>query len=424
MTQAAFVRRSIHKKLRFAAVVVLTIVVIYTAVLLLWRPAIDISGVPAQLPPSSSEIPPESILFCLSGGGYRAMLYHAGALIRLNEMALLPKITQISSVSGGSLTAAMLALHWKDLHFSEPGTATDLIPLVVEPLEQLANVTIDQRAILWGLATPQPAARYLADQYATQLFGTATLSQLPDLPRFVFHATDLNAGRDWMFSKDRIGNSEVGFTYNPNTSLALTAAASSAFPPFLSPLDVVVRGGTTSGRRANPEAVVSLADGGVVDNLGLEEALNFETILVSDASGRSAVQRKVPSQWLGQIQRVIDVIYDQPGDLRIRKLIEQYFNGYLKGTLWAIRLDLSAYNHPPMDTVCDSFTHDLAALPTRLAALPKNQQKALVNWGYISAAASLDYRFKQGRRPEARLPYPDVPLCSSSPPVGRLSSVH
>ena len=44
---------------------------------------------------------------CLSGGGYRAMLFHVGALWRLNELGLLPRLDRVSSVSGGSITAGV-----------------------------------------------------------------------------------------------------------------------------------------------------------------------------------------------------------------------------------------------------------------------------------------------------------------------------
>lgn len=37
---------------------------------------------------------------CLSGGGYRAMLFHAGALRRLNEFGWLGRIDRYSSVWG------------------------------------------------------------------------------------------------------------------------------------------------------------------------------------------------------------------------------------------------------------------------------------------------------------------------------------
>ena len=54
----------------------------------------------------------DGIALCLSGGGYRAMVFHVGALWRLNEAGLLRKLNRISSVSGGSITSAALALHW------------------------------------------------------------------------------------------------------------------------------------------------------------------------------------------------------------------------------------------------------------------------------------------------------------------------
>src|SRR5688500_15653109 len=46
---------------------------------------------------------------CLSGGGFRAALFHLGALRRLNELGLLGRIDTISAVSGGSILAAHLA---------------------------------------------------------------------------------------------------------------------------------------------------------------------------------------------------------------------------------------------------------------------------------------------------------------------------
>ena len=54
----------------------------------------------------------EGVALCLSGGGYRAMVVHVGSLIRLNQLALLPKLSRVSSVSGGSITAGVLGLNW------------------------------------------------------------------------------------------------------------------------------------------------------------------------------------------------------------------------------------------------------------------------------------------------------------------------
>src|SRR5712691_6226868 len=73
--------------------------------------------------------PRPGIGLCLSGGGYRAMLFHLGAIWRLNELGLLRKeivvpgaeatgpqhLVRISSVSGGSITAGALGQNWKSL---------------------------------------------------------------------------------------------------------------------------------------------------------------------------------------------------------------------------------------------------------------------------------------------------------------------
>ena len=46
---------------------------------------------------------------CLSGGGYRAALFHLGALRRLDELGVLGQVRTISAVSGGALIANLLA---------------------------------------------------------------------------------------------------------------------------------------------------------------------------------------------------------------------------------------------------------------------------------------------------------------------------
>src|ERR1700727_2751182 len=72
----------------------------------------------------------DGIGLCLSGGGFRAMLFHLGAFIRLNEMGLLSKLDRVASVSGGSIAAGALAVAWNDLNFDDVGVETNLSELV------------------------------------------------------------------------------------------------------------------------------------------------------------------------------------------------------------------------------------------------------------------------------------------------------
>lgn len=50
----------------------------------------------------------------LSGGGYRAAAYHLGTLRALHRLGILEKIDVISSISGGSITAAYYAINKND----------------------------------------------------------------------------------------------------------------------------------------------------------------------------------------------------------------------------------------------------------------------------------------------------------------------
>src|SRR5947208_8333244 len=71
----------------------------------------------------------------MSGGGFRATLFHLGTLWRLNELAYLPKVDRISSVSGGSITAGVLAVRWPRLQWSH-GLATNFQDEIVTPVRE------------------------------------------------------------------------------------------------------------------------------------------------------------------------------------------------------------------------------------------------------------------------------------------------
>jgi NTE family protein len=79
---------------------------------------------------------------CLSGGGYRALLFHLAALWRLNEWCYLPRLTRISSVSGGSITAGVLGFKWAKLRFDGQGIARAFDQEVVQPIRAESAGTI------------------------------------------------------------------------------------------------------------------------------------------------------------------------------------------------------------------------------------------------------------------------------------------
>ena len=118
---------------------------------------------------------------CLSGGGYRAMLFHVGVLWRLNEAGMLPELDRISSVSGGSITAGVLALHWDELDFDGTGVAQGFESQLVEPIRRMAGVGVDVASVLTGLGLPFTSiSDRVVKAYRKHLFGKATLQDLPD----------------------------------------------------------------------------------------------------------------------------------------------------------------------------------------------------------------------------------------------------
>ncbi|MEQ1714797.1 MAG: patatin-like phospholipase family protein, partial [Hyphomicrobium sp.] len=126
----------------------------------------------------------ETTGLCLSGGGYRAMLYHAGALRALNEHGLLPSLAEIASVSGGSITAGALACAWPKLLFASDDRATNFEGEFVDRVISMAGQAIDIKASLIALLPGRTAADAIASAYDRYLFDGASLQDLPDFPRF------------------------------------------------------------------------------------------------------------------------------------------------------------------------------------------------------------------------------------------------
>ncbi len=122
----------------------------------------------------------DGIALCLSGGGFRAMLFHCGVLWRLNELGVLCKLARVSSVSGGSITAGVLGLAWRDLAFENDGVAKQLRPKVIDRLQALADQTLDVGTILSGSLLPGVSVGDRVEHaYRKHLFGDATLQDFP-----------------------------------------------------------------------------------------------------------------------------------------------------------------------------------------------------------------------------------------------------
>jgi len=357
--------------------------------------------------------PSPGIGLAVSGGGYRAMLFHLGAFLRLYEFGLLQRLDRISSVSGGSLTAAKIALEWPRLK-----TRDDFFEHVVAPIRRLAGTTIDVPCIIAGIALPGGIADYVAFAYRRFLFGDATLHDLPKNPEFLFNATNLETGTLWRFTRGFMADYQVGEIRNPKLDLAAAVAASSAFPPFLSPFVLRVKEGDFSRIRCKDRRLlsdISLTDGGAYDNLGLETVWKrYANVLVSDAGAALGSNPSPPADWGRASKRVIDIIYRQVSALRKRQVIASYkaapdAPGKRRGTYWGIGSDISHYKLPNSLPGPFERTRELAAIPTRLKRLSAEHQERLINWGYAICDTAIRRHF---------LPKPPPPVPQFPYPIG------
>ncbi|HEX2778101.1 MAG TPA: patatin-like phospholipase family protein [Gemmatimonadaceae bacterium] len=374
----------------------------------------------AALSPVESPEPEEEaqrlagIGLCLSGGGYRAMVFHLGALWRINELGLLPKLARISSVSGGSITAGVLAHRWRALDFDSTGVARRFVPEVVDRVRRLAGVTIDARSIIGGLLFPGSISDRIAGAYDEHLFEGATLRDLPDEPpRFTINATNVQSGALWRFSKHEMRDWRVGNFPEPSTRLAVAVAASSAFPPVLSPSELrpaapprqpPPRGADLGFPPYTTEIVLS--DGGVYDNLGLETVWKrCAAVLVSDAGGKMKPDPSPKRDWARHSMRILDLIDNQVRSLRKRQLIASYVAGKREGAYWSVRTQIADYGLANPLPCPPERTAELAAIETRLAAMSADTQQRLINWGYAVCDAAIRAHYLRDAAPPGGFPY-------------------
>jgi NTE family protein len=251
------------------------------------------------------------IFLAFSGGGTRAAALSYGVLEELartkiawegQPRRLLDEVDYISAVSGGSFTAAYLALHG-DRIFDDFE-------------EKFLNRNV-QRQLMWRMCSPvnwgRMASPYFnrsdmaAEFYDRHIFDGKTFGDLLQRNRRPFlslNATDMSLGASFQFTQEHFDHLCSDISTFP---VARAVAASAAFPVLLSPITVNNYAGScgcteppwmaaalTNRQERSRRAVkarelksyqdstqhpyLHLLDGGLTDNLGLRGP--FEDIVV------------------------------------------------------------------------------------------------------------------------------------------------
>lgn len=286
--------------------------------------------------------PLPAVGLALSGGGFRAALFHLGVIRAVIDLGLLPQIDEISSVSGGSIVAGKLALNWHKLVAAPtdlPATHQTFDHLVAEPIVSLAKCDLRNRALgawLGAVGTGPSLGERLADALASELFGSASMGDLPHPQslRVALNATNWTNGKRFRFRQDSYGDgsaySNLGAAEVP---LSVAVAASAAYPPVFGPLLWSVPRGATfhkfNGQAIEspyPSGMIALGDGGVYDNLGLN-GIHGTNLILSDAGLPLEVDALCGDGLASRTLRTVDVLMSRIAAERVSSLISQVRTG-------------------------------------------------------------------------------------------------
>jgi NTE family protein len=354
----------------------------------------------------------ETLALALSGGGSRAMAFHLGCLRALNRAGILDQATTISSVSGGSVLAALYCHQEGDFANFDRRAREILARGFVWPALRIALTTregINAVVCVVPLALDRLAAfvvRHLlhivapktADQLTwlrepfirrwasrttilrrvfSEVFAADNLPRLrTDRPKLIMIACELQYKSAFYFASDGVGSWRLGRADPNEVEIAQAVVASAAYPGLLPALDdrmTFVKDGKSTTQR------VILTDGGVYDNLGLSplwpdrdpkislHVNNYERIIA--CRGGYGLRQGAPSIfWPSRMLAVMHAALARTENLSVNRLFDLLKSRRLKGVLVPyLGQSDSTLAFPPPDLIPAS---EVADYPTDFSAMP------------------------------------------------------
>lgn len=349
----------------------------------------------------------------LSGGGVRATAFHFGMLARIAEDDLLESVSIISSVSGGTLAAGLIFQandgDWPTSHQYK----SQIMP---ELRRTLTTSTLQWSAAWRSMVLPwrllRGRAHVLAQVLKSQWRITGSLQQLPESPRWIINATCFESGKNWRFSKLRMGDYITNYVVNPDFPIADAMAASAAVPGLIGPLKLRTAEHDWHAYQGNgqlepvlpTESRFDLWDGGVYDNLGLE-ALHkpngglrsgIDFLVVSDAASlfKFSPRRRWPKPG-HRAFRLVDIATDQTRALRARSVVADFQRFpdqgvYLRLGNTSEAIYEAAHRDSPQRPFLDTdAVNQAATFGTTLRRLRPSEFELLARHGFEVADATL-----------------------------------
>jgi NTE family protein len=381
------------------------------------------------------------IALALSGGGFRATVFHLGVLARLaaDEQDLFPQVTYLSTVSGGSLCGGLVYTINK---FRWPSGKEYLEQVAFVSRHIMTTVDLQESLIQRTLRNLRGILETRSDDLSALMqtgWGvTAKLNEIPSHPRWLINATCYETAKNWRFEPHRMGDYIFGYSHDTDLPLADALAASSGFPGLIGPL-VLKTGGRAWFRyksSGGDDPYVSLAvqnswdtesitpsasevhlwDGGVYDNHGIEGLHDFvhgwhsnvDFLLVSDASGKGSPPPY--RQWAKAIYfMVTGIMMDQIRSLRARAVVERMTNhnddgSYVKIGNSCRKVLTEAHRTDDIPTYAPGCLDEAAAAraaatPTMIRKLTTEEFDLLFRHGFEVADYTLYAYHADGDRP-------------------------
>ncbi len=362
-------------------------------------------GQPHRLfvPTPSRLLPMPRIGLALSGGGFRATLYHLGLVRALRDAGQLQNVTDVAAVSGGSILAAHLALHWDRYTGDDEAFASAAAELVRFVQFDIRNHIVRRLPILFVLRLfarlTRQGVRFLSPNtimehyYRTLLYGDRCLYELPDAPRFHILATNVSDGVLSIFNKEGLfvqvrGNQDS----HPSAllpsfqritgqiaTLPRVVAASAAFPGFFPPVEISA---ADLGARDGQFPTESFTDGGVYDNLGIRalawlkrQGHEFDHVLVSDAGKPFQILNDRSIGFVAQSIRASDILWDRVWQLERENFGQHHDCIFVPITEMVSSEEDPTAQHPVVQA-------EVASIRTDLDRFTDQEVNALVRHGY------------------------------------------